>query len=327
MKKCIKNVCKSVFKEIFFCNLMENKKHICELCNKIYKTSQSLWNHKNKYHTKNDQKMTNYPPNTHNTPTFYPPNTNINIENETTSKKTDQTVCKYCNKNYSCYNSLNRHLQICKEKEKKLMEYDELKKELEELKVMMLEMMNNKYKMHPKKMQKIINTTNNSNTNTNSNNNVTINNNQINIIELGDEKLNDIFTKEEKLKILKRGYSSLEEIIRHAHLNKKYLQFQNIIITNKRNNDAYMYNSMLKKFILVDKIELLDNLIEYRFDDLSAFYDEHKNKLEPKLRINLEKMFELKDDDEYGKRKRDEFNILFYNESNKDLLKIKNELE
>ncbi len=84
---------------------------------------------------------------------------------------------------------------------------------------------------------------------------------------------------------------------------------------------------MLKKFILVDKIELLDNLIEYRFDDLSAFYDEHKNKLEPKLRINLEKMFELKDDDEYGKRKRDEFNILFYNESNKDLLKIKNELE
>ena len=44
---------------------------------------------------------------------------------------------------------------------------------------------------------------------------------------------------------------------------------------------------MLKKFILVDKIELLDNLIEYRFDDLSAFYDEHKNKLEPKYDIKL----------------------------------------
>jgi len=173
--------------------------------------------------------------------------------------------------------------------------------------------------MHPKKLQKLIN--NNNNNITNSNNNNTIINNQINIIQLGDENLNDVFSKDEKLKILKRGYASLEEIIRHTHLNNNYIQFQNIIITNKRNNEAYMYNTTLKKFILVNKKELLEDLFIYRFDDLAIFYDEHKKKLEPKLRINLEKMFKLKDDDDYNKRKLDEFNIIFYNESNKDLLR------
>jgi hypothetical protein len=99
------------------------------------------------------------------------------------------------------------------------------------------------------------------------------------------------------------------------------MQFQNIIITNKRNNDAYMYNASLKKFILVNKTELLEDLLLFRFEDLSEFYEENKNKLEPKLRINLEKFFKIKDDDDYNKKKLEEFNILIYNECNKDLLK------
>jgi hypothetical protein len=318
------------YKDIIFIIIMDNKIYTCEICSKNYKTYKSMWHHKNKYHEKNDQKMTSIPTKNDHCLTNNDQSEN-NLENITEIKLTDNTICIYCDKKLSAYTHLRRHLKTCKEKERKLIEYDELKKEhsemkknFEELKTIMLEMMNNKYKMHPKKMQKIINTTNNNNTN--SHNNITINN-QINIIELGDEKLNDIFSKEEKLKILKRGYSSLEEIIRYTHLNDKYIQFQNIIITNSRNNQAYMYNNKLGKFILCDKKEILEELIIYRMDDLLVFYDEHKNKLEPKLRTNLEKMFQLKDDDEYGKRKRDEFNILFYNESNKDLLKIKKDNE
>ena len=65
---------------------------------------------------------------------------------------------------------------------------------------------------------------------------------------------------------------------------------------------------------------MLEDLIGCRFEDLAIFYEEHQYKLEPKLRMNLEKMFKLKDDDEYSKRKLDEFNIIFYNECNKELL-------
>jgi hypothetical protein len=126
-----------------------------------------------------------------------------------------------------------------------------------------------------------------------------------------------------KLKILKRGYASLEEIIKHTHLNDKYLQFQNIIITNKRSNDAYVYTAELGKFILCDKREILEELIVYRMDDLVEFYNEYKNKLDPKIVKVLEKMFKLKDEDEYIDKKTNDFNIVFYNLSNKDLLKYK----
>jgi hypothetical protein len=316
------------YKEIIYIKLMDIKKYTCNICNKEYKTYKSMWHHKNKYHSKNDHLMTNVEPINDHLMTNNNEHSKIKHIEESNNKITN-TICDYCNKKLSAYTHLRRHLKTCKMKEKKIKEFEELKKEHEEmkksfdeLKNMMLEMMNTKCKMHPKKLQKLINTNNSHNNITNNtNNNLTINNNQINIIQLGDENLNDVFSKEEKLKILKRGYSSLEEIIRHTHLNNHYMQFQNIIITNKRSNEAYMHNSILKKFILVNKTELLEDLIGCRFEDLEIFYDEYKNKLEPKLRENLEKMFKLKDDDEYNKRKLNEFNIIFYNECNKDLLK------
>jgi len=317
---------------------MDIKKYVCNICNKPYKSAQSYSNHKNRFHLINKNAPSENQQNIHQIQTLLPPSTNI-VPTKSTLKKTEQTICEFCNKNFSCYNSMNRHIQKCKNKkglqqdniklqqknDELTKEIIEIKKSFDEMKTMMLNIMNEKYKMHPKKLKKIINNNINNNNN-NNNNNLIINNNQINIIELGNEKLDEIFTKEEKLKILKKGYSSLEEIIRYTHLNKNFSQFQNIIITNKRNNEAYMYNKILKKFILVDKTELLDNLIDYRIDDLTFFYNEHKNKLEPKLRTNLENMFKLKEEsDEYGKRKRGEFNILLYNECNKGLLKLTNE--
>ena len=305
---------------------MDSKKYTCYLCNKEYKTTQSFSNHNTRYH-KNISTI--YPQNINTLSTSYPQN----IHNLSTlylePKKTEQTVCIYCNKKLSCYKSLHRHLKTCKENTNLKEENNELKKDNEEYKKLLLDLMNKQFKMHPKKLQKIINNTNN-NTNTNNSNNtnnLTINNNinSINIIELGDEELYKVFSKEEKLNILKSGYASLEEIIKHAHLNDSYLQFQNIIITNVRNNQAYVYNSKCGRFILCNKKELLEELIIYRMDDLVSFYDEHKHKLTPKLVKILEDMFNVKKrDDEYIDRKNREFNILFYNMCNKNLIKYKN---
>ena len=310
---------------------MTDKKYNCIICNKLYKTYKSMWHHKNKYHTENTQFIPIISPSC---PQHIP-----NIPTYEIIKKTEQTICEYCNKQMSSYKNLNRHLKTCKIKENilqkneeikeiTLQEIEELKKQNEEikkqneettkafneLKKMMLEMMNKNCKMHPKKFQKL---------GTNSNNLTITNNNQINIIQLGDENLNDVFSKDEKLKILKRGYASLEEIIKHTHLNDKYLQFQNIIITNNRSNDAYVYTSELGKFILCDKREILEELIVYRMDDLVEFYNEYKNKLDPKIVKVLENMFKLKDDDDYIDKKTNDFNVVFYNLSNKDLLKYK----
>ena len=131
---------------------MSIKKHTCNICNKDYKTPQSLWNHKNKKHSNeknNDPKMT------HNELQNDPCMTNKKdimdsvVEIETETKLTENTICMYCNKKFSAYTHMRRHLKICKSKENIIKENEELKQEmhemkksLDELKKIMLDMMN-----------------------------------------------------------------------------------------------------------------------------------------------------------------------------------------
>lgn len=306
---------------------MSVKKYTCNMCNKEYKTSQSLCNH-NKLKHKNILNKSSIiiedileisSNDTHNIPV-----TSFKI------KKTDQRICIYCNKELSNYKNLHRHLQICKMRDSILTENEELKqitenqekemkemrKSLNELKKLMLDMMNKKCKMHPKTFQKMVNSNNTIN--------MTINNN-IQYVELGDEELHKVFSRKEKMKILCGLDSPMTKIIKHAHLNATYPQFQNIIITNAKGNQTYTYNKVLKKFVLNDKVELLEDLITYRFDDLIEFYNECKDKLEPDKRRSLEKLFLLKNDDEYYTTKAKEFNVIIYNECNKDNIKYKEE--
>ena len=72
-----------------------------------------------------------------------------------------------------------------------------------------------------------------------------------------------------------------------------------------------------------DKAKLLEGLIMHRFDDLIEFYNECKDKLEPDKRKSLEKLFLLKHDDKYYATKSKEFNVIIYNECNKDNIKYK----
>ncbi len=159
--------------------------------------------------------------------------------------------------------------------------------------------------------------------NTNSNNSITINNN-IKYIEIGDENLHTVFSVEEVMNILYKGRGALDEIVVYTHLNDKYPQFQNIIIPNVRSKNAYMYSKQLDKYILCDKNDILNELIEYRITDLKGFYDGHGHKLDPKFKGYLEKLFACyKDDKEYTKRKCKEFNMTIYNQCNKENIKFK----
>jgi hypothetical protein len=307
---------------------MSVKKYTCNICNKDYKSSQSLWNHKNKLHSDIHLKSTECIPDIDKSSTIHQHNKNVSNKNLTERpkiKKTENTLCDYCNNIFSCYSSLHRHLKICKAKTNIIKENEKLKKEMEEIKnsfekfkKQMLDMMNKKYKMHPKTVQKMIN-------NTNSNNNIIINNNNNNIryIELGGEELHTVFSVEEVMNILYKGRGALDEIIVYTHLNDKYPQFQNIIIPNVRSKHAYMYSEQLDKYILCDKNVILTNLIDYRMTDLKCFYEEHGHKLNSKFRGHLETLFTFHHDKEYNQRKFLELNMTFYNQCNKDNIKYK----
>ena len=306
---------------------MDIKKHTCNICNKDYKTYKSMWHHKKNIHDDIHQKSTisiPYIDNLSTTHQHISTVSNLNNEEPPKLKKTDNTLCDYCNNNFSCYSSLHRHLKTCKAKGNIIKDNEELKqkvinmeKSLDELKKLMLDMMNKKCKMHPKTLQKMINSNN-----TNSHNNITINNN-IKYIEIGDENLHTVFSVEEVMNILYKGCSALDEIVVYTHLNDKYPQFQNIIIPNVRSKTAYMYSKQLDKYILCDKNDILNELIDYRMTDLKCFYEDHGHKLNTKFRTNLEKIFLSYKDDEYTKRKCKEFNMKIYNQCNKDNIKYK----
>ena len=103
----------------------------------------------------------------------------------------------------------------------------EMKNEIVKLKIMLQKAM----KIHPKTLTKI---------NKQLNNYGTINN--INIIQLGHENLSDILTKNEKIRVVDRQAMSINTLVEMVHTSGKYKQFMNIYITNLQNNIAYKYD-------------------------------------------------------------------------------------
>ena len=284
----------------------------CELCNKNYKDKSGLWYHNNKYHNVINNHNDNHTIiiDNHNIiNNTINDNPNIIIDNH------NDNICNYncnkCNKTFSCYQNRWRHQKTCKfintNKEEKiennkenkiinlLMEqiktqkeqlelFKEKEKENQEIKKTLLELLNKNCKVHPKTLQKINKQLINDNKNIN---NGTINN-TYNIIGLGHENLTEVFSRKEKMAILKNRFYCLPELVEYAHFNDKYPQFKNILITNTQNTLAYKFDNKKKQFITVDKNDLLEDIIDERMCDLSSFYDELENDLDEKTKEIIE---------------------------------------
>ena len=126
-------------------HIKENK---CNICNKLYSTSQNLWKHNNKFHNNNSAKNS---PNSAN---------NKLINNE--------IKCDYCKTIFTRKDSLKKHYNRCNTKQSndnKLKEENELLKEqlkenttkVDEM-TKMFHTLLKKIKVHPKTLQKINNT-------------------------------------------------------------------------------------------------------------------------------------------------------------------------
>ena len=100
---------------------MESYKYTCNICNNLYKTSQSLWNHKNKFH-----KNWSFLPQKNSLVSQDSSNTTHLSSNYTIEKS---FICEYCNKNYSRADNLKRHQHSCKKKEHIIKENEILKQQ------------------------------------------------------------------------------------------------------------------------------------------------------------------------------------------------------
>ena len=130
---------------------------------------------------------------------------------------------------------------------------------------------------------KIINITNNTITNNTITNNTITNNmitNQtinININKYNNENL-DYLNSDFLTELCKIPYSSIKNLLKHIHFNKKHPENMNVKITNRKESYAQIYNGT--KWEIKNKKDIISDLVDNSYNIIDDHYEkEGKNKL------------------------------------------------
>lgn len=274
----------------------------CNICNKDYASYQSLWIHKNKFHSnkKNNEKSEG--------------KSDENLEEKLEeNNKCKQYKCKLCNKVYNNRQSKYVHQKKCNGNNN-----DELSKLKDQINKLSIEL--KEIKTNNKATNNIINNNITNNNMTNSNNTIN-NNNTYNIIinKYGSENLFEL-TDHEMLDLLENNINNILYYLEFVNFNKKRPQNHSFCVTalNDRHisvidNDTNKINKSSKKFAF-------DNLLIYGIKNITKLYNSNKNKIPYKKRQIIEdnieklKMYQKMPYNDYLKKQLiKNFNMLAYN--------------
>ena len=193
---------------------------------------------------------------------------NENVHSDVTKCNKSVTYkCTLCNKEFNNRQTKWRHTRTCTEKTASIKE--EIKKELTKE---LTEQINNilkSAKIHPKTLQKINNQINNTN-------NGTINNNNV-IIKFGNVNINDVLSNKQIINLLHKPFISVEECIKMIHFNEKLPQYNNIYITNMKDDLVYVYDGT--KFTTTTKTDTIYDMITNYTEQIELSFDDNKDKL------------------------------------------------
>lgn len=262
------------------------RQYTCAQCGNNYKHRQSLHRHKTSCNGAQSSENVS--------------NMSIPAQDCFDNKKSKLT-CDNCDKEYKHIQSKNRHMKTCTGKNYET-EINNLKKLVNELLI---------------KVNNPVSEINNINSNNIINNNI---NNTINIVALGKENINELLSKAEKINILNKKANALPYMIEYMHFNNKFPQFKNIAITNSKSLWAHVYNVNEKKFQLVDKTELVEELIDYRVCDIEEYYTEYKDELEEPVQHKIEELLEHRGE---NTETYDKIKLLLFNNRHKIDIKCK----
>ncbi len=292
---------------------MEENKFKCDVCRKYYKSYQSLWNHKKRFHSDISSNIPIISPNGENNILIL----SSNIPTKIKIKKTEQTECEYCNKCLSSYKNLHRHMQKCKTKQNIIKENEELKNKTKEQEQQILNI-EKKLDNINNKMEEIINKTSTGLTtynNSNNTNNGTINNN-INIYNFGSEKILENLPKVEAVELLRLpGYNPVLSGLKITHFSKDNPEGHTIFVNNIDDKNAIIYDAK-KGTTISEPIEVSADLaIQNTIWDLEELKEKHKEELNEKQLNNINNIIE----DDYPPHITDKFKKMAY--ENKDMVK------
>lgn len=248
--------------------------------------------------------------------------------------------CKYCNDEFKHSSSKYRHQNKCSNRISNtnndinnIEDIDrDIDKEIKRLKKDLLDMLNKTYKVHPKTFKKIKqdlhelneiksiannninnNITNNTNNITNNIQNIQNNKNTINIIPLGKEEFVNNLDKQSQIDVVNSLYGCIKHLCNITHFNPDTPQYHSFAITNTQNNIGYSYDDNKKIYKSVSKIELIEELIHERTNDIREFMEYNINELNPKIIKRLNGFIDKLDTNRlYLKKKCNELKTLVY---------------
>ncbi len=206
----------------------------CDICVKQYSSYKSLWNHNNKFHRIQVSQLST--------------ESKSLVSQKSVESKPLIYLCKYCKAEYKHKQSKWKHEQKCQTK----VEIKEVNTKL----VKKVDKLEQQLKILMKKTGKI-------NINNNINNGTIINN----IVKFGEISYDKLHNDREIRDILKCQYKSLEESIKQTHFNKDHPEYNNIFITNMRDNLAYIFDG--NKMIAITKTEVLTDLIDMHMIEIN----------------------------------------------------------
>ena len=220
--------------------------------------------------------------------------------------KNDDFICQYCNNEYSCKQSLSRHINhYCKQNIICLLENENTKLETEN-QLIKKEFEDEKFKME-KEIEKLLFINGNNNTINN-----TINNNTIIINNYGNENV-DYISNDFLNKLLKTPYSAIPKLLKEIHFNNKHPENRTIRIRNMKLKYAEVHNN--EKWEYRNKKEVIEDLVEKGYCILDDNYDEEQNTIIPKLKKNYKKFKDNFDKKEIKDKIEDTAELLIINNS------------
>lgn len=129
--------------------------------------------------------------------------------------------------------------------------------------------------------------------------------------------------------IMNQQYKCIEESINQVHFNDELPEYNNLFITNLKDDIAYIFNG--SKFITVRKNEMLNDLIDTHVNEITTSLEKYKNEINNKYIMRIKDCLNKINDDEtkyidcnnqqtfpnYKTYKQDKLKFNIYNNSDK----------
>lgn len=214
----------------------------------------------------------------------------------------NNSQCKYCLKVFSCYTSLNRHVnKYCNiYKEQKQKQGDQQKDDNTTIK--MLTEMQEKIKQLEAKYKEL------------ENNHITKINTQL--IKFNSEKISEIITEEQCIILLQMGINSIPETLKYIHFNKNFPQYHNCYISSQHHGTGLYYDGDAWMSGAID--EIINFLITKIGNYLEGQFNLLQTKLSDDVKTHFNEYFDAEKDNHKTLKKKyaKDMKFILYNNRN-----------